>query len=116
MVLLKQINKTHLTLIPEKENPNKRFDYKPISLWNVSCKIISKLLANCFEQYFRIISPVQSVFVPNREIHDNILISHEILTIFSERHTKGEYVVIKLDMEKHIIDWNDILLRHATLT
>lgn len=44
------------------------------------------------------ISPLQSDFLP-RDINDSVLIAHEILTTFSEKGTKGDYMAIELDME-----------------
>lgn len=34
--LLKEVNRTHLTLIKKKKNPEKVSDYRPINLYNVS--------------------------------------------------------------------------------
>lgn len=47
----------------------------------------------------KLISLLQIVFVPHRDIHDNILIAHETFSAF---HKKGEKQVmaIKLEMEK----------------
>lgn len=32
--------------------------------------------------------PQQSVFIPDKDIHNNILKAHEILTSFSKKHNK----------------------------
>lgn len=78
--LLKELNEARITLIPEKKNPTKINDYRTFSLYNVSSKFISKLLANGFRKFLpKIISPLQSAFVPNRDIHE----------IFSNSHKKG---------------------------
>lgn len=44
--LLKEIDRTHITSIPKKENPKRVSDYRPISLCNVSYNFIYKVLAN----------------------------------------------------------------------
>jgi len=52
----------------------------------------------------KLISPFQSAFVPGRSIHDNILLTHEILYKFKKCQTKTAWVAMKLDMEK-AYDW-----------
>jgi len=47
-----------------------------------------------------IIDPVQSAFVPKRSIHDNILLTHEIMNKFKNMKEKKAWVALKLDMEK----------------
>ena len=47
----------------------------------------------------RIISPTQSGFVPGRVIHDNVLLFQELVHNLN-RHTRGNNVVLKLDMAK----------------
>lgn len=75
-------------------------DLRPISSCNVSYKFISRLLVNRLRMVPpKLISLLQIVFVPHRDIHDNILIAHETFYAF---HKKGEKQVmaIKLEMEK----------------
>jgi hypothetical protein len=45
-ICLQSINGSHIVLIPKIDNPKKVGDYKPISLFNTSIKLITKLLAN----------------------------------------------------------------------
>jgi hypothetical protein len=43
---LQSLNGSYITLIPKVDGPTKVSDFRPISLWNTSIKIITKLLAN----------------------------------------------------------------------
>lgn len=82
-------------------------DYRPISLCNVFYKFISKLLEIHLHMILlKIIPPFESAFVPQRDIHDNILSAHEILSSFTKKSTKIAYMAIKLDIKKkkHMID------------
>lgn len=75
--LLRQLTGMYITLIPQKENPTKVNDLRPISLCNVAYKFISKVLAKRLRDILpTIISALQSAFVPNIDIHDNLLIAH----------------------------------------
>ena len=78
--LLHKMNYTHIVLIPKKNDPKLVSDFRPISLGNVVCRIISKVLANHLKIIFsNVISDSQSVFVPQRLITDNTAVAYEIL-------------------------------------
>ncbi|XP_059436565.1 uncharacterized protein LOC132169562 [Corylus avellana] len=48
----------------------------------------------------KIISPLQSAFVPKRNIQDNTILAHELLHTFKSKRGKGGYMFLKMDMEK----------------
>ena len=99
--LLKQVNHTLIALIPKVENPSSTAQFRPISLCNSFYKIIAKILVNRMRPLLdKIIDPVQSAFVPKRSIHDNILLTHEIMNKFKNMKGKKAWVALKLDMEK----------------
>jgi hypothetical protein len=67
-------NDTIISLISEVERPEKVTNLRPISLFNVIYKVVSKVLSNKLRQVLPdIITPNQSAFVPRRLILDNIL-------------------------------------------
>lgn len=79
--LFKVLNRTYISLFPKKDKPEKVCNYRPISLCIISYKLISKLLPNILRAILpKLISPLQSAFVPNKDIYDNILVAHEILS------------------------------------
>jgi len=74
--LLKQINHTFIALISKIENPSQTHHFRPISLCSTVYKMIFKILVNRIRSLLnKIVSPVQSAFVPSRSIHDNILVT-----------------------------------------
>lgn len=60
-----------------------------------------------------LVSPFQSAFVANRQIHDNVVITHEILHSFkkNKKNSKNDYLAIKLDLSKAFVrlEWTFIL-------
>lgn len=49
----------------------------------------------------KIISSLQSTFIPKRDTHDNMLITQEILNSFGDKHKS--YITVEMDMEKGLI-------------
>ena len=48
----------------------------------------------------KLVSPAQSAFIPGKSIHENILLTHEIMHKFRKTKGKHAWVALKLDMEK----------------
>ncbi|KAK2648337.1 hypothetical protein Ddye_015826 [Dipteronia dyeriana] len=95
------INMTLVTLIPKVSRAKCMIDFLPISLCNVSYKIIAKTLANWLRLVLDVvISKNQSAFVPVRLIYDNVVIAVECIHGLRTRKRKAESIALKLDMSK----------------
>lgn len=78
---IEPLNHTYITLLSKVKPAESVNHYRPISLCNVSYKIIAKLLINRIRPLLnKCISPNQAAFIPDKAIQDNILIGHEILS------------------------------------
>lgn len=108
--ILNEFNSTFITLIPKVEFPESPKDFRPISLCDTIYKIISKLLANRIKPFLdKIISPYQSVFVPGRQIADNIVIAQRLFTRKDMRGKNKRKRVSwgsKSTCQKHLTVWN----------
>lgn len=88
---------SHLALIPKDPNPLSFDRFRPISLCNVSYKIVTKILANRLKKLLpHVISENQGGFVPKRQITDNVILIQE--AIHSSINKKERGMIIKLDM------------------
>lgn len=48
----------------------------------------------------KIISPFQAGYVPNRHIHYNVVIAHEMVHTMKQKKGRSGYMGLKLDMSK----------------
>jgi hypothetical protein len=111
--LLRSQNHTFIALIPKKLGASAVNHFRPISLYNIIYKIISKLLANRLKPLLsKIISPFQTAFVPGRHIHDNSILFHEMLHSLKNKRGRGGLMAVNIDMEKAFdkMEWGFLVL------
>ncbi|XP_042939551.1 uncharacterized protein LOC122274591 [Carya illinoinensis] len=106
---LQEVKDTFIALIPKVKNPIKVTEFRPISLYNVLYKIVTKTLAKRLKCILpSLISVNQSAFVPGRLISNNTLIAYEVLHSMQSR-MKGRkgFMALKLDMSKayNRVEW-----------
>ena len=109
------LNKTLLVLIQKKKNADSLRDYRPISLCNVSYKIITKTVVNRIKPLLsRLIGPAQTSFVSGRQITDNIVLAQEIIHSMRNKKGKKGWMACKIDLTKayDMLRWDFI---HETL-
>jgi hypothetical protein len=95
------VNLTDICLIPKVNRPEFVSQFRPISLCNVSYKIITKVMVNRLKQIVpNVVSPFQTGFVPGRNITKNILIAQEMLHSMTKMKSKLGFFVIKVDLSK----------------
>lgn len=90
-------NSAFLALIPKDKGATNFSRFRPISLCNISYKLITKIIANCLKKILPIIIPKnQGGFIKGRKILDNIVLVQEAIHSSCYRKEKG--MVIKLDL------------------
>ena len=95
------LNRTLIVLIPKVEKPEHITQFRPISLYNVIQKLISKVVVNHLKNIMSsVVSPNQVSFVPGSHITDNIILAQEIVHTMRRKTGKKGFMMIKIDLEK----------------
>ena len=95
------MNNSFVTLIPKLDNPEYISQFRPITVCNVSYKILAKVIVNRLRPILcRIIDQCQASFLPGRKTSDNIIITQEIIHTLMKKKGKAGGVILKIDLEK----------------
>jgi hypothetical protein len=109
-IMPSEVNDTAIVMIPKKNEPQELKDFRPISLCNVTYKVVSKCIANRLRLILdEIIAPTQSAFIPGRLITDNALMAFECIhSIQTGGAARSKFCAYKLDMAKAYdrVDWS----------
>lgn len=110
------ISDTLIALIPKIDTPQTYKDFRPISLCNITYKIITKVLVHRLRPILdNIIGPYQSSFLPGRGTSDNSIVLQEIVHFMRKSKRKKGYVAFKLDLEKAFDNVNWEFLRSCLI-
>ncbi|XP_042038361.1 uncharacterized protein LOC121784262 [Salvia splendens] len=107
---------TTIILLPKKANPETWAEYRPISLCNVTNKIITKILtARLAPLLPLVLAPNQSGFVKGRLLCDNVLLAKEMIHDIGRKILKrapSPNLALKLDMAKAYdrVQWPFLLM------
>lgn len=106
--------RTHIVLIPKITGPETLGNYRPISLCKTVYTVVTKVIMARLRPYLeKLISSLQSAFVPGRKGIDNAIIIQELIHSISRKKGTVGYMAIKIDLEKAYdkLEWSFILKR-----
>lgn len=99
--MIRDLNITCNVLIPKIENLESLREFRPISLYNVVYKIVTKYLATKFQCIMpSLISPNQCSFVLSRSNTDNSIMAQKITHSMRKMKENRGFMAIKIDLEK----------------
>lgn len=104
--LIQQVNGTDICLIPKVDRPEFISQFCPTSLCNVDYKVLTKIVVQRLKPLMpEIISPYQTGFVPTRSIHENIVITQEMVHSMRNKGGVTGFLQLKLILLRPMTDY-----------
>lgn len=100
-----------VVLIPKEEHPTNIRSFRPISLCNVTMKVVARMVVSRLKEILGDgISSMQVAFVPGRQSCDNYIICQEVVHSLRFTSAKSVGMIVKLDLEKayNRLEWRFI--------
>lgn len=107
---LERLNRSHLVLLPKKNDAREAKDFRPIALQNTTIKCLSKILTNRLQPAIPLlVSSDQAGFVLGRCIAESFAYAADILHCCHRRNAPT--LVLKLDFHKAFdcVNWDSLL-------
>ncbi|XP_057449118.1 uncharacterized protein LOC130740498 [Lotus japonicus] len=100
-VVREEVMEILLVLIPKVDHPTGVKEFRPISLCNVTYKLITKVLLNRLRPFLNtLVGPMQNSFIPGRGTTDNAFLAQEIIHHMHKSKAKKGTLAFKIDLEK----------------
>ena len=100
-VMPSYLNHTLISLIPKCVGADCLSKFRPIGPCNNIYKVITKIIIlRLCPLLDKLISPLQTAFVPGKKDLDNMIIVQELVHSFSLKRGNSSFMAIKIDLEK----------------
>lgn len=95
------LSKILIVLHPKVDQPLRFKELRPISLCNVTYKMITKVVVQRLRPYLdELIGSLQSSFIPDRGTKDNAILAQEVVHYMHHSKSKQGTIAFKIDLEK----------------
>ncbi|CAK8543759.1 unnamed protein product [Lathyrus sativus] len=105
--LYKAFNVTVVSLIPKDHDACEIKDYRPIAVYTIFYKIISKILTDRLGTVIpSVVNHNQAAFIPGQNIHNHIMLATELLKGYTRKEGTTR-IMMQLDLQKayDMVNW-----------
>lgn len=102
------VNCALVTLIPKNKDVNTMKETRPIAYCSIIYNIISRIFTYRLSKVItNIIHDNQTTFIPGKTIHENIIMTHELLRGYNRKHIPPS-CTIQMDLQKEYdtVNWD----------